>query len=87
MFQDCVAVYHILYGLHSGIPICCIKAFLKDEAIKKMRWHYLPCDSCFRKGNKIKVHMCSGLCQKIQRMFSRWLFGYINNSLFFDDIY
>ena len=73
--RDVEKIYHVLYGIHSKIPICCVKAFINEKTTKAKNWGYLPCKSCHRKKNKIKLHYCTGLCWKIQATIARMVFG------------
>ena len=73
--RDAEKIYHVLYGIHSKIPICCVRAFINGKTTKAKNWGYLPCKSCHRKKNKAKLHMCAGLCWKIQATIARMIFG------------
>jgi len=76
MSTDGVKLYHFLYGLHSHIPLCCIRAYINDKAYKYTGWGYLPCQKCLENNKRVELHICKGLCIRIQRMMSRFVFGY-----------
>lgn len=59
-------IYHIATGLHSKIPVCCIRAFLDDTVVHNAGDHgwkgYGPCQECFWRGNKVDIHFCDESC-------------------------
>lgn len=73
--RDVEKIYHVLYGIHSKIPICCIKAYINGKTVRAKNWGYLPCKSCRNNKRKIKLHDCTGLCSKIQATIARMIFG------------
>lgn len=47
-------VVHLVYGAHSGIPACCVAAWVlrgrRGGAVPvgyPRRWNYVPCEACF----------------------------------------
>lgn len=61
-------LHDIVFGMHSGIPLCCIwyfvteweKVYLEDRPRLSLGWGYVPCLDCERSfSRKITVHKCS----------------------------
>ena len=62
--------YHIAFGLHSGIPVCCIVWWInatakqKKDQYKKMekaytyKQDYLPCPSCTKQRKSVFTERC-----------------------------
>lgn len=72
------ALYDALFGLHSGIPACCVWAYLlgRSAPVPPESYGYRPCERCVRsigagKAAPASVHRCD-----IRRiwcaMFVRW---------------
>jgi hypothetical protein len=42
------AAYHVVLGLHSGVPACCVWAFLRRRTVRgyAARIGYAPCEPC-----------------------------------------
>ena len=62
---------HILFGIHSGIPPCCIEYFLMpqslDDKYDATEWGYLPCPDCRAVGKPAVVHSCAEHCVEFLR--------------------
>ncbi len=66
----------IAYGLHSNIPMCCIKFYVdqwdwRDDATHARAinasvpaWQYVPCHECLRTNNHAHLRMCEAECGK-----------------------
>lgn len=70
--------YHIMYGLHSLIPACCIRFFIDEwdgrdlyrtpegglyrRALQASRSHYVQCPNCLGRGNVVKIRNCRTEC-------------------------
>lgn len=65
---------HILYGLHSNIPSCCIAFYITDydrefglktpyyKLISILGWGYVPCPECIVRNNRVKIKDCAVEC-------------------------
>lgn len=53
-------LYHIIFGLHSNIPICCIMEWIKGESKPEFNsvW-YVRCEECRYENKVVKTHKCS----------------------------
>ena len=68
--------YHFLYGIHSGIPLCCIEFFVnvwdpRDlfhqdrplvRAVHSSGVPYVQCPSCLRHKRVAKLRQCDTEC-------------------------
>lgn len=63
------AEYDIKFGTHSDIPICCIEAYITENAplISGSAWGYRPCWECFRKEIHVEIHLCTRSCKTFLR--------------------
>ena len=65
----------IAFGVHSGIPRCCIAFFVKEweymymddsnpyvQAVNYAAWNYVPCPKCLGTGRKVKIKFCVNEC-------------------------
>ena len=67
--------YHIVYGLHSNIPLCCILWWMdeegRDTGDMKRGLHkkvgYVPCPTCCEKETFVKIHTCEGKCENLYK--------------------
>ena len=71
--------YHIIYGLHSNIPLCCVLffTFFSRRALsaqhmnsvernrKYMARQYVPCPRCLRTGYTQRLHYCGHSCKPL----------------------
>lgn len=65
---------HIMYGLHSGIPSCCITFYVTDydrefglktpyyTLITLLGWGYVPCPHCVVNNAPVKIKDCMKEC-------------------------
>ncbi len=68
---------HASYGVHSGIPLCCVTFFVEDwdkrfetfwrksaysKAVDDGGWNYVPCPECFRANRKVDMVICEFDC-------------------------
>ncbi len=60
--EDQMKIFHLLYGLHSNIPVCCVRAWLRDELppMGYDRCGYRRCKDCMDGRIVVEVHHCSG---------------------------
>jgi hypothetical protein len=68
--------YDIAYGLHSGIPRCCIDFYINEwdnhrtlgthyrSMLRDCTWGYVPCPRCFFQGIKVKIVDCLKDCKQ-----------------------
>jgi len=64
--------YHIAYGLHSGIPHCCVMFFVNEwdaqgmykarspyvRALSASEYDYVPCPECFGTKTMVRIKDC-----------------------------
>ena len=76
--QDLNDAFDRIEGMYSNIPLCCIREFIsgqtysglmetlnKKDQKKLSKWHYVPCEKCFKKNriNKLKMNGTSEVGQ------------------------
>lgn len=56
--------YDILLGLHSGIPGCCIIAYVCNHKRERdpRSVGYVRCSACISADKYVKIHKCSSAC-------------------------
>lgn len=69
--------YDLAFGLHSRIPICCIRFFIQEwgptgvwrredqlyqQAVEHAKFGYMPCPKCLGKHQKAKIRICAQEC-------------------------
>ena len=61
--------YDRKFGMHSDIPICCIEAYVSGimPMMAGTEWDYRPCWECYRKNNKVEIHLCTRGCKTFLR--------------------
>jgi hypothetical protein len=75
--QTMTNLQHIIYGLHSNIPWCCIKFFITEwpqlvASFGRARnrdpsANYVRCPECLVMNRLVKVHRCTKECELFQR--------------------
>lgn len=75
-FKDAQEKYDTLYGLHSRIPVCCIRFFIDEwahmykgrdrtaygKALDASHAGYVQCPACLGSGHKVKIRICINEC-------------------------
>lgn len=72
--NDADIQWDVDYGLHSGVPPCCIRFYVTEwtygPTTRKTNidgWGYVPCDDCIKSGRKASLVDCNidcgGLCR------------------------
>lgn len=59
--------WDISYGLHSGIPICCVMNFVNSSGLfdalpYEDKWEHQPCRECFTTKRVISIDRCKDEC-------------------------
>ncbi len=54
--------FHEASGLHSGIPSCCVAAFIDVTGIHKPGADYVLCAGCAASGRVVDLHLCVESC-------------------------
>jgi hypothetical protein len=68
--------YHLMFGAHSGIPLCCINFFVNvwdkrrlweqdrriTRAVKASSVEYVQCPSCVRHKRVARLRICRNEC-------------------------
>ena len=56
-------LYHFVYGVLSGIPICCVWYFVLHRhditSSRGFAGKYTPCPSCFRHSNAVYIYFAA----------------------------
>lgn len=51
------------HGIHSRIPLCCIRAYIRGNAFIKSgaddSWDYSPCKQCLNADHRSAIHYCN----------------------------
>ena len=59
--------WHARFGLHSGIPKCCIRAFMANEG-QVGKFSYMRCNTCIRLEKVTRIHWCNDHCKPLNSL-------------------